>query len=540
MLDNALKDQLRAYLEHLKSPITLVASLDESKASKEMRALLEELEGASNRITVRYDGGGERRPSFSIEREGESARIAFAGLPLGHEFTSLILALLHASGHPPRVAQELIEAAEALHDKLHFETYFSQSCQNCPDVVQALNLIAARNPNVEHVAIDGASFADEVEAREVFAVPSVFLNGEPFAQGRMTLEEILSKLGGADAAGKKERVESLGVMDLVVVGGGPAGASAALFAARKGQRVAIVADRIGGQLLDTLAIENYPGVGETEGPRLAADLEAQLRRYPIELLEGERVAQLQPAESSAEGAGVEAANHSRGEAHVLFLESGARLEARQIILAPGARYRPMVVPGEAEYRTRGVTNCPHCDGPLFKERAIAVVGGGNAGVEAALDLAGIVRSVTLLEREEELRADQVLQEKLAATDNARVVRSAAVKEVFGDGRRLKGLRYEDRVTGEVHELEVEGIFVQIGLVPNTDFLKGSVELNRFGEIVVDDRGRTSVAGIYGAGDATTAPYKQIAIAAGDGARAALTAFEDKLRAPREASMRAAS
>lgn len=517
MLDNDLKQQLRTYLEYLKSPLTIVASLDEGEASKEMRALLGELADASKLISVRYDGEAHRRPSFSIGREGDAERIEFAGLPLGHEFTSLILALLHAGGHPPRVDEELLEGIGALKGPLRFETYFSQSCQNCPDVVQALNLMAARNPGVEHIAIDGASFADEVEAREVFAVPSVFLNGEPFAQGRVTLEDILKKLGGASGAKRVERIEAIGVMDLAVVGGGPAGASAAIYAARKGQKVAIVAERFGGQLMDTLAIENYLGVGETEGPRFAAELEAQLKRYPIEMIEGERVSGIAPGESE------------RGP-HELILESGARVRARQIVLAPGARYRPMEVPGEDAYRTRGLTNCPHCDGPLFKGKDIAVVGGGNAGVEAALDLAGIVRSVTVLDRNGELRADQVLTKKLEALENAKILKHADVMEVLGDGSRLGGLRYQDAASGEQREVEVDGVFVQIGLIPNTDFLRGEIALNEHGEIIIDDRGRTNRPGIYAAGDATTSPYKQIAIATGDGAKAALAAFEDQLRA----------
>lgn len=521
MLDNELKLQLKSYLDYLKEPLDLVATLDEGETSREMRALLAELEAASERIRVRYDGDAARKPSFSVAKqmqEGEeAARIEFAGLPLGHEFTSLILALLHVGGHPPRAEEEQLRLIESIEGPLHFETYYSQSCQNCPDVVQALNLMAARNRRVKHIAIDGASFAEEVERREVLAVPSVFLNGEPFAQGRMTLDEILAKLGGEGASLRAEKIERLGVVDLAVVGGGPAGASSALYAARKGQRVALVAERFGGQLVDTLAIENYLGVGETEGPRLAAELEAQLRRYPIEIVEGERVAELAPAEN--------------GESpHELIFESGARLQAKQIILAPGASYRPMNVPGEAEYRTRGLTNCPHCDGPLFKGKEIAVVGGGNAGVEAALDLAGIVSSVTVLERDAELRADRVLQDKLESLDNTRIVRNAEVNEVFGDGKRLRGIRYKDATSGELKALEVEGVFVQIGLVPNTGFLRGSIELNAHGEILVDDRGRTNIRGVYAAGDATIAPYKQIAIATGDGAKAALAAFEDHLHA----------
>lgn len=519
MLDNELKTQLKVYLEYLKEPLRLVASLDESETSREMRALLGELSSASELIAVDYDGEAERRPSFTIARKDAkgAARVEFAGLPLGHEFTSLILALLHTGGHPPRIDDEALKAIEGLEGPLRFETYFSQSCQNCPDVVQALNIMAARNPEIEHIAVDGASFAEEVERREVMAVPSVFLNGEPFAQGRMKLEEILQKLGGVSSSSVNEKVAALGVVDLAVVGGGPAGAAAALYAARKGQKVAVIAERFGGQLVDTLAIENYLGVGETEGPRLAADLEAQLKRYPIEIIEGERVKELIPSQNQVENG-----------AHALVFESGARLEAKQIVLAPGARYRPMNVPGEAEYRTRGLTNCPHCDGPLFKDKDIAVVGGGNAGVEAALDLAGIVRSVIVLERDPELRADRVLQEKLEGLENARIIRGAHVNEVVGDGRRLQGLRYKDAASGEAKELELDGVFVQIGLVPNTDFLRGTIELSEHGEIVIDDHGRTNIRGIYAAGDATTIPYKQIAIATGEGAKAALSAFEDQL------------
>jgi alkyl hydroperoxide reductase subunit F len=512
MLDSELTAQLKAYLAYLRQPILLTAHLDDSETSRDISALLSDVAAASDKVEVVEERGGARVPSFDVHLPGEPARVSFAGVPLGHEFTSLVLALLHVSGHPPKVSAEALEQVEALEGSFEFVTYFSQSCQNCPDVVQALNLLAARNPSVRHVAVDGTTFREEVERLGVMAVPTVYLNGEKFGQGRMELEELLAKLDAGAAARRAQKLEEKAPFDLLVVGGGPAGAAAAIYAARKGIRTGVVAERFGGQVLDTLAIENFISVAETEGPRLAAALEAHVLAYPVDVMKHERVKQLVP-----------------GELHTLELESGARLRARSVILATGARWRDMNVPGEAEYRTRGVTYCPHCDGPLFKGKRVAVIGGGNSGVEAAIDLAGVVEHVTLLEFAEALKADDILVRKLRSLPNVDVLVSARTTEVVGDGRQVTGLSYEDRTTGALHSLAVAGVFVQIGLLPNTDWLKGTLELSRFGEIVVDDKGATSVPGVYAAGDVTTVPFKQIIIAAGDGARAALGAFEHLIR-----------
>lgn len=516
MLDDDLKVQLRSYLDLLKHPVVLTAALDESAASDELRSLLRDLEEASPLVRVEQlagDAGEVRRPSFAVHLPGEAPRVRFAGLPLGHEFTSLVLALLHVSGHPPKVSDEALKQIEALQGPLHFVTYFSQSCQNCPDVVQALNLIAARNPDVTHTAVDGALFRAEVEERQVLAVPTLYLNGERLGQGRMELEELLAKIDRGDEQRRVAKLNHKEPFDMLIVGGGPAGAAAAIYAARKGLRTGIVAERFGGQVMDTLAIENFISVSETDGPKFATALEQHVRAYPVDLIKHERAKKLVP-----------------GALHRLELESGAELSAKTVIIATGARWRDMNVPGESEYRTRGVTYCPHCDGPLFKGKRVAVIGGGNSGVEAAIDLAGVVAHVTLLEFMPALKADDILQRKLRSLINVEIVTNARTTEVLGDGRQVTALRYEDRVTGELKDLTVAGIFVQIGLLPNTDFLKGTVELNRFGEIVVDHHGRTSVPGVFAAGDATTVPFKQIIIATGDGAKAALGAFDYLIRA----------
>jgi alkyl hydroperoxide reductase subunit F len=513
MLEDDLKQQLRSHLERIRHPIEISAWLDGSDGSRELRALLADLSDASALIeVVERSEPGERRPSFAIHRPGEPARIRFAGLPLGHELTSLVLALLHVGGHPPREREEVLARVLALEGRFAFETFYSQACLNCPDVVQALDLLAALNPNVTHTAIDGAFFEDEAAARNVMAVPTVFLNGEVFARGRMELAEILAKIDTGHADRRARELDQRGVFDMLVVGGGPAGAAAAIYAARKGIATGIVTERFGGQVLDTLAIENFVSVTETEGPRLAAALEAHVGHYPVDVMKNERAKRLVP-----------------GDILEVELESGATLRAKSVILATGARWRNMNVPGEAEYRTRGVTYCPHCDGPLFKGKRVAVIGGGNSGVEAAIDLAGVVSHVTLLEFMGELKADDVLVRRLRAMPNVEVITMARTTEVLGDGEKVTALTYEDRASGELRRLDVEGIFVQIGLLPTTEWLRGTVELSPAGEIVVDHRGQTSVPGVFAAGDATTVPFKQIIIATGDGAKAALGAFEHLIR-----------
>lgn len=516
MLDANLKTQLKAYLEKVTQPFEIVASLDDSDKSRELRELLQEIVGLTDKITLREDGNDARKPSFALERPGADISLRFAGIPMGHEFTSLVLALLQVGGHPSKLDAAVIEQIKNLEGEFNFETYFSLSCQNCPDVVQALNLMAVLNPNIRNVSIDGALFQDEVEQRQVMSVPSIYLNGELFAQGRMGAEEILAKIDTGAAARDAEKLSAKEAFDVLVVGGGPAGASAAIYAARKGIRTGVAAERFGGQVLDTMAIENFISVPETEGPKLARALEEHVKHYDVDIMNLQRASALIPAKAE-------------GGLHEVKFESGASLKAKTVILATGARWREMNVPGEQEYRGRGVAYCPHCDGPLFKGKRVAVIGGGNSGVEAAIDLAGIVAHVTLIEFDSKLRADAVLQKKLHSLPNVEVITSALTSEVKGDGQKVTGLNYKDRTNDEFKTLELEGIFVQIGLLPNSDWLKGTVELSPRGEIIVDARGETSLPGIFAAGDVTTVPYKQIVIAVGEGAKASLSAFDHLIR-----------
>ena len=515
MLDSNLKTQLKGYLEKVTQPFEIVASLDDGEKSRELLSLLQDIAGLSDKITLKTDGDDVRKPSFSLNRIGGNISLRFAGIPMGHEFTSLVLALLQVGGHPSKTAPEVIEQIKALDGDYRFETYFSLSCQNCPDVVQALNLMAVLNPNVKHVAIDGALFQDEVEARQIMSVPSIYLNGELFTQGRMSEEEILAKLDTGSSARDAEKLKAKDAFDVLVVGGGPAGAAAAIYAARKGIRTGVAAERFGGQVLDTMAIENFISVKETEGPKLARALEEHVREYEVDIMNLQRASQLIPAGEDG--------------LHRVQFENGGELKAKTLILATGARWREMNVPGEQEYRGRGVAYCPHCDGPLFKGKRVAVIGGGNSGVEAAIDLAGIVAHVTLLEFGEDLRADAVLQRKLNSLPNVRVLKMAQTTEVKGDGQKVTGLVYKDRSSEEMHSVELEGIFVQIGLLPNSEWLKGTLELSRFGEIIVDAKGQTSIPGVFAAGDVTTVPYKQIVIAVGEGAKASLSAFDHLIR-----------
>jgi len=518
MLDATLKTQLQAYLERVTQPFEIVASLDESDSSQQLLALLQDIEAMSDKISLRSDGQDARRPSFSLQRAGTAMDLRFAAIPLGHEFTSLVLALLWVGGHPPKVEPELIEQVRALPGDYRFEVFMSLSCHNCPDVVQALSLMAVLNPRVQTVVIDGALFQDEVKAREVMAVPMVFLNGQEFGSGRMSLEEIVAKLDTGAAARDAAKLDAKAPFDMLIVGGGPAGAAAAVYAARKGIRTGVAAERFGGQVNDTLAIENYISVVETDGPKFAAALEAHVKAYDVDIMNLQRAESLIPA---AEPGGL----------IELKLANGATLKSKTVILSTGARWRNVNVPGEQEYKNKGVAYCPHCDGPLFKGKRVAVIGGGNSGVEAAIDLAGIVAEVTLLEFAEQLRADALLVNKLRSLPNVRVLTNVQTTEFTGAEGKLNGLSYLERASGQAQHIELEGVFVQIGLVPNTEWLRGTLELSRHGEIVVDARGATSVPGVFAAGDCTTVPFKQIVIAAGDGAKAALGAFDHLMRMP---------
>ncbi|MDQ0837408.1 alkyl hydroperoxide reductase subunit F [Sphingomonas faeni] len=519
MLDANLTQQLKAYLVNIRQPIELVASLGDDAKSRQMGELIDEIAVLSDQITV-VTADDKRKPSFMIRRAGTDIGVRFAGMPMGHEFTSLVLALLQVGGHPSKAAQDLIAQVQALDGKFHFETYFSLSCQNCPDVVQALNLMAVLNSGVTHTAIDGALFQDEVTERKIMAVPTIFLNGEPFGQGRMELEQIVAKLDTGATARIAEKISQKDAFDVLVIGGGPAGGAAAIYTARKGIRTGIAAERFGGQVLDTMAIENFISVPHTEGPKLAAELERHVRDYDVDIMNLQRADKLIPAASE-------------GGLHEVVFESGASLKARTIILSTGARWRQMNVPGEDTYKNKGVAYCPHCDGPLYKGKRVAVIGGGNSGVEAAIDLAGIVAHVTLVEYDSDLRADAVLQRKLASLSNVRIITSALTTEVHGDGDRVTGLSYRDRNHDTMHQVELEGIFVQIGLVPNTEWLRDAIALTPRGEIEIDHRGHTSQPGIFAAGDATTVPFKQIVIAMGEGSKAGLSAFDYLIRMPAE-------
>ncbi len=515
MLDTNLKNQLKGYLANVTHPIEIIASVDDSEKSRELQSLLNDIAEQSDKITLREsDDPTARKPSFALNRVGSDMGVAFAGLPMGHEFTSLVLALLQVGGHPSKADPEVLEQVRNLPDEYIFETYISLTCQNCPDVVQALNLMAVLNPRIRHVMIDGALFQDEVNERQIMAVPTVYLNGQVFGQGRMTLEEIVAKLDTGSAEREAAKINEKAPFDVLVVGGGPAGSAAAIYAARKGIRTGVVAERFGGQVLDTMSIENFISVKETEGPKLAMALEQHVKEYDVDVMNLQRAA------------GVA----RNGDFVEVTMQSGAVLKSKSVILATGARWREMNVPGEKEYRTKGVAYCPHCDGPLFKGKRVAVIGGGNSGVEAAIDLAGIVSHVTLLEFDNKLRADAVLQSKLRSLPNVTIITEALSTEVLGDGNKVTGLTYTNRATGENHKVELEGIFVQIGLLPNTDWLKGSeVELSNRGEIVVGAHGNTSMEGVFAAGDCTIVPYKQIIIAMGEGAKASLGAFDYLIR-----------
>ena len=519
MLDDTLKSQLAAYLERVTQPFELVATLGDDDTSRQMRELLQTIQSLrADKITLRTDGTDARKPSFTLQRVGASNSLRFAGLPLGHEFTSLVLALLWTGGHPPKVEPEVIEQIQALDGDFNFEVYMSLSCHNCPDVVQALSLMAIFNPKVRTTVIEGGAFQDEVNAREIMAVPTVFLNGTVFGSGRMGVEEIVAKLDTGAAARDAAKLSAKAPYDVLIVGGGPAGAAAAVYAARKGIRTGVAAERFGGQVNDTLAIENYISVLETDGPKFAAALEAHARAYEVDIMNLQLAEKLIPA---AEPGGL----------IEVKLANGGSLKGKTVILSTGARWRNVNVPGEAEYRNKGVAYCPHCDGPLFKGKDVAVIGGGNSGIEAAIDLAGVVNHVTVIEFMPELKADAVLVRKLHSLPNVTVHTNAQTTEITGAEGKVNGLRYKDRATGEEHGVPLAGVFVQIGLVPNTEWLKGTLELTKFGEIVIDAKGQTSVAGVFAAGDCTTVPFKQIVIAAGAGATAALSAFDHLIRTP---------
>jgi len=514
-LDLAIKNQLQEYMTRLVNPIKLVAYVDENSSSNEMIEMLEEVASLSEKITLSKEADVSKRiPSFEINREKEITGITFAGIPSGHEFTSFVLALLQASGYPVKIDAEKIEQIKNIKDKFHFETYISLSCHNCPDVVQALNVMSIINPNISHVMIDGALFQKEVEDKQIMAVPTIYLNGKPFGQGRMELDEIVNKIDSSASLKEAEKISKKETYDVLVIGGGPAGASAAIYSARKGIRTGVIAERFGGQVMDTLGIENFISVKATEGPKLVTALEEHVKEYEVDIMNLQRAKSVQ-----------------KNDLNSLFeieLENGGKLKSKSVIVATGARWRELNVPGEKEFKGKGVAYCPHCDGPLFKGKHVAVIGGGNSGVEAAIDLANIVGHVTLFEFASELKADHILQKRLYSLSNVDVILDAQTTEVIGTDK-VSGMIYLDRKSNEKKTIELEGIFIQIGLLPNTDFIKNIVDLSRFGEIIVDNHNQSSLPGLFAAGDVTTVPYKQIIIAMGEGARASLGAFDYLIR-----------
>lgn len=503
MLDNDIKLQLKEYLKLLEDDILIKISQGSDQVSSDMLSLVNELASMSSKIKVEQSSL-PRTPSFSLNRIGEETGITFAGIPLGHEFSSLVLALLQVSGRPPKIDDKLVKQVKELQGEYNFETFISLSCHNCPEVVQALNIMSVLNPNVTHTMVDGGVFREEVESRGIMAVPAVYLNGVPFISGRTSLEEVLEKLGSKVDLSE---FEDKAPYDVLVIGGGPAGASAAIYTARKGVRTGLVVEQFGGQVRETLGIENVIGTKYIEGPKLSDNLEAHIKEYDIDIMTLQRAKSLY-----------------RKEFVEVELENGAILKSKSVIIATGARWKNINVPGELEYKNKGVAYCPHCDGPLFKGKQVAVIGGGNSGVEAAIDLAGIVKHVILLEFLSELKADTVLQKRLHSLPNVTVITNAQTKEITGD-EKVRGITFINRETDEERHIDIAGVFIQIGLVPNTDWLKDSVERNKYGEIVVDNHNATNIEGVYAAGDCTTSPYKQIVISMGSGATAGLSAYD---------------
>ncbi|PAF23153.1 alkyl hydroperoxide reductase subunit F [Terribacillus saccharophilus] len=507
VLDANIKAQLNQYMALMENPIVLKVSAGADDVSKEMLALVEELAAMSSKITVEK-AELTRTPSFTVNRVGEDTGVAFAGIPLGHEFTSLVLALLQVSGRAPKVDEKLINQIKNIKGEFHFESYISLTCHNCPDVVQALNVMSVLNPNITNTMIDGAAFKEEVESKNIMAVPTVYLNGENFGSGRMTLEEMLAKMGSSADASEFDNKDPY---DVLVVGGGPAGSSAAIYAARKGIRTGIVAERFGGQVLDTMSIENFITVKETEGPKLVASLEEHVKEYNIDVMNLQKATKI-----------------AKNDLFELELENGATLKSKSVIISTGARWRNINVSGEQEFKNKGVAYCAHCDGPLFEGKDVAVIGGGNSGIEAAIDLAGIVNHVTVLEFADSLKADEVLQKRAYSLPNITIITNAQTTEITGD-ENVNGITYVERDTNEEKHVALQGVFVQIGLVPNTEFLADVVERTPMGEIIVDKHGQTNVPGLFAAGDCADTAYKQIIVSMGSGATASLGAFDYLIR-----------
>jgi len=511
-LDQKIKEQLIQYLNKLETNVVIDAYIDSEKSSNSMMDLLSEIVAITDKINlIAHKDSNERIPSFKVNKPKEETGIQFAGIPLGHEFTSLVLALLQVGGYPIKLSSDQIDQIRSIEGKYNFETFISLTCHNCPDVVQALNVMALINPNINHCMIDGALFQDEVSERKIMSVPTIFLNGEEFGQGRVELEEIINQIDSKAGNKAAEKISKKDLFDMLIVGGGPAGASAAVYAARKGIKTGVVAERFGGQVMDTLGIENFISVKATEGPKLVAALEEHVKEYDVDIINLQKAKKL---------------SKNGGNYYELELEGGGKLESKSIVIATGARWRELGIKGELEFKNKGVAYCPHCDGPLFKGKKVAVVGGGNSGVEAAIDLAGIVGHVTILEFESELKADQVLVDRLKSLNNVDILLNVQSSEIVG---KVTHMQFIERDTKDEKKLDVEGVFIQIGLVPNTDWVKDSIALSKYGEIEVNNHGETSMPGVFAAGDVTTVPYKQIIIAMGEGSKAALGAFDFLIR-----------
>ncbi|OFN98378.1 alkyl hydroperoxide reductase subunit F [Staphylococcus sp. HMSC077B09] len=506
MLNADLKQQLQQLLGLMEGDVEFRASIGSDDKSKELKELLDEIAEMSEHITI-VEKELKRTPSFSVSKPDEEAGVTFAGIPLGHEFNSLVLAILQVSGRAPKEKQSIIDQIKGLKGKYNFETYVSLTCQKCPDVVQALNLMSVVNPNITHTMIDGSVFREE--SADIMAVPAVFLDGEEFGNGRMTISDILTKLGSTQDASEFEGKDPY---DVLIIGGGPASGSAAIYTARKGLRTGIIADRIGGQVNDTAGIENFITVKETTGSQFSANLAAHIEEYDIDTMTGIRATNIEKTDQAIR----------------VTLENNAVLETKTAIISTGASWRKLNIPGEDRLINKGVAFCPHCDGPLFENKDVAVIGGGNSGVEAAIDLAGIVKHVTLFEYSSELKADTVLQDRLRSLSNVDIHTNARTAEVLGEDH-VTGISYEDLNSGEMKELSLDGIFVQIGLVPNTSWIGDAVELNNRGEVVIDRNNNTNVPGIFAAGDVTDQKNKQIIISMGAGANAALNAFDYIIR-----------
>lgn len=514
MLDSNILEQLKSVYKTLEGEVTLVYSQSDHEKQSELIGLINDLKSTSEKIGVRESTEYSKVPRLTLDYKGVPTGVSFIGIPGGHEFTSLVLAILNADGKGKLPDQAILSRIKKIKGPIELKTYISLSCENCPEVIQALNLMALNRPDMKHTMIDGEYFQDDLKEIGIQGVPSVVKGNKLLSSGKIGLVDLISKLEGEFGIDQELSPEStqldLGEYDVVVLGSGPAGASAAIYSARKGLKTVIIAEKVGGQVQDTKGIENLISVKYTEGPILASKLAEHISEYDIKLLEHRRVKSVV----------------NEGKKSSVTLESGEFLKTKSLIVATGAKWRELGIPGEKEFLGRGVAYCPHCDGPYFKGRDIAVVGGGNSGVEAAIDLAGIVKSVTLFEFMPTLKADKVLVDKLESLPNVTIIRNARTSQVIGDNGKVVALEYEDRETKKLQSVPLEGIFVQIGLVPNSKFLKGVVELNKFGEVLIDEKCRTNVKGIYGAGDVTNVPYKQIIIAMGEGAKAGLSSFED--------------